>query len=95
MAWSYDDHNDKDRYYKHSEIKGTVVTNKPSPLPFCRCSIVWAQRTQMGHAAGGADFWGTALQAGRSWFRFLMVSLKFFIDINLPAALRPWGWLSP
>jgi len=23
-----------------------------------------------------------------------MVSLKFFIDLILLAALRPWGWLS-
>jgi len=23
-----------------------------------------------------------------------MVSLEFFIDIILPIALRPWGWLS-
>jgi len=22
-----------------------------------------------------------------------MVSLEFFIDVNLPAALWPWGWL--
>ena len=44
------------------------------------------------HAAGGAVGWGTALQVGRSRFRFPMVSLKFFIDIILPAALRPWGW---
>ena len=42
----------------------------------------------------GAVGWGTAPQAGRSRFRLPMVSLEFFIDINLPAALCSWGWLS-
>ena len=32
-----------------------------------------------------------ALQAGRSPVPFLMMSLEFFIDIILPAALWPWG----
>ena len=45
-------------------------------------------------ARGGAVGWGTALQVGRSQVRFSMVSLGFFIDIILPAALWPWGWLS-
>jgi hypothetical protein len=36
---------------------------------------------------GGAVGWGTALQAGRSRVRFPMLSLDFFIDIILPAAL--------
>ena len=36
---------------------------------------------------------GTALQTGRSQFWFPMVSLEFFIDIILPAALCPRGWL--
>ena len=26
---------------------------------------------------------GTALEAGRSWVRFLMVSLEFFLDLSL------------
>ena len=38
-------------------------------------------------ARGNAVGWGTALQAGRSLVRFPMVSLEFFIDIILPAAL--------
>jgi hypothetical protein len=38
--------------------------------------------------------WVTALQTGRSRFRFPMVSLDFVIDIILPVALWPWGRLS-
>jgi hypothetical protein len=38
--------------------------------------------------------WGTALQTVRSGDRFPMVSLEFYIDTILPAALWPWGQLS-
>ena len=47
-------------------------------------SIGYYQQTG---ARGGAVGWGTALQAGRSWVRFPMVSFEFFIDIILSAAL--------
>jgi hypothetical protein len=40
---------------------------------------------------GGAVGLGTALQAGRKRVRFPTVSLGFFIEIILPAALWPWG----
>ena len=44
-----------------------------------------------GGARDGAVDGGTALQVGRSRVPFPMVSLEFFIDIILPAALWPWG----
>jgi len=34
------------------------------------------------------------IQVGRSRVQFPMVSSEFFIDIVLPPALWPWGWLS-
>ena len=43
---------------------------------------------------GDAGGWCTALQAGRSWIPFLMVSLEFFIDMILPVAVWLWGRLS-
>jgi hypothetical protein len=34
---------------------------------------------------------GTALQAGRSWVRFPMVSLEFFVDIEMSTTNISWG----
>jgi hypothetical protein len=45
-------------------------------------------------ARGGAVGWGTVQQFGKSRVRFSLVSLEFFIDIILLAALWPWGWFS-
>jgi hypothetical protein len=38
--------------------------------------------------------WGTMLQAGRSHVWFPMRTLDFPVDLILPGALWPWGWLS-
>ena len=45
-------------------------------------------------AHGGRVGWGTVLQARKSWVRFPMVSLEFFIAIILPAAVWHCGWLN-
>ena len=42
-------------------------------------------------ARGGAVGCRTVLQVGRSRVRFPMVSLEFFVDIVIPAAIWPWG----
>jgi len=39
------------------------------------------------------SFLGTALQAGKSQFRFPMELSGFFIDLALQAALWPWSRL--
>ena len=52
------------------------------------CGRMWASlnlRCYTGmEARDGPVGWGTALKAGRSRFRFPMVSLEFYIDIILP-----------
>ena len=55
----------------------------------CLIFFFFAVLLSRGHAAGGAVSLGTALQTGRSRVRFPMVSLEFFIDITLPAAIWP------
>ena len=51
--------------------------------------LVFISPPYMKAVRGDAVGLGTALQAGRSRVRFPLVSLAFFIDIILPAALWP------
>jgi len=54
---------------------------------FDRYRLLWEGE----HGTVGSD---TALQAGRSEVRFLVVSLGSYIDLILPTAPWPWGRLS-
>ena len=77
-------------FFSFSPATARLVSNnrpRPPKSDSFSYSIMWGVR-------GGAVDWGTALQAGRSRIRFPIVSLECFIDINLPAALWPWGRLN-
>jgi hypothetical protein len=53
-----------------------------------RLSRLSGIESRWGHAL--AQLFEALLRPGRSRVRFPMVSLEFFIDIILPAALWPW-----
>jgi hypothetical protein len=72
-------------------------------ITLCNFSILFkdwmfSYGIMLGRRGGGtrgiAVGWSTALQVWRSRVRLPMVSLEFLIDIILPFALWPWGWLS-
>ena len=60
----------------------------------CFCCFKVCRWARCFRRSGDAIGWGTTLQTGRSWVRFPMMSLEFFIDISLPPALWSWGRVS-
>jgi hypothetical protein len=68
--------------------------NGGRPTPYTARPIGPARIFKYCTYSRGAVSWGTALQTGRPRVRFPIVSLEFFTDIMLPAALWAWGVLS-
>jgi len=65
-----------------------VIKNQ---LSFITIISYYLRQLLFDGARGGAVGRRNALQDGRSRVRIPVVSLDFFIDIFLPAALWPWG----
>ena len=88
LTWRWHCHFKPDTLIAHYTLPKYSRHPKFPTLLFCTVHI-------SGEGArGGAVGWGTWLQAERTRVRFPMVSLEFFIDIILPVALWPRGWLS-
>jgi hypothetical protein len=67
--------------------------NGGRPTPYTARPLGLAKIFKYCTYSCGAIGWGTVLQTGRPWVQFPMVSLEFFIDTILLAALWPWGLL--
>jgi len=86
--------------FVHLSLFGNLNGTNSHGILYCRTEVIsvapstfWLN-SDTSWACDGAVGWGTALQARRSRFRFSMLSLEFFIDLFLPAALWLWGQLT-
>jgi len=76
-------------------VQGKQTRVKNADLRHPSCTFVMYKRKSASPVLNvlrmGARGSAVALQVGRSRFRCPMLSLEFFIDIILPAALWPWA----
>jgi hypothetical protein len=57
-----------------------MLTGQVNEGLLCNLYAISAIMQQFIVVRSGAVGWGTELQAGRSWVRFTMVSLEYFIE---------------
>ena len=81
---------------KSYNIQNTAKVWNQEAIQYFSCVNISFKICTLGQIVlrGGADGWGTALQARSSRIRFPVGSLGIFIELILPAAPRPWSRLS-
>ena len=74
----------------HTHTRARAHAHAHTHTHTVNCNLIFF----MSGLPGGAVGRGTALQTGRQRVQFPVVSLEFFIDIILPAALWLWDRLN-
>ena len=92
QSWNWAPHSGR----RHPSLRNADMNGFRVQTDTCICHSFRSNLTSTNdYVTAECMWWRSWLKhCGRSRVRFPRVSMEIFIDIILPAALRPWGWIS-